>query len=269
MTHVRHLLVAAPLVLVLGGSFSCAKREEPAWTKLPDHGTTGDSTITGEPAKVAKFATAPTLDGKLDEAVWQSAVSLGPLVDPGMGGEDRASRVAAYGKLGWDATNLYVGMVVRDDAPVAPFNRQDSDPHLWEKSSAIELMIQPGDPGDNKDYYEIQIDTKGAIFDTHWDDYNTPTTGGDSDKVFGHQLWSCKAERASSIDGGKSYTIEAAIPFSAFEPGRSALPPKSGDVWRINLYSFRDGQSIALAWSPIKHEGNFHKSSRWGRVRFE
>jgi hypothetical protein len=248
---------------------ACAKREEPSWTKLPTDGIRGDTTVAGTPATVARFATPPTIDGKLDEAVWGKAIALGPLVDPGMGGDDRGSRVASYGKLGWDDKSLYVGMVVRDDSPVSPFKREDSDPHLWEKSSAIELMVQPGDPGDNKDYYEIQIDTKGAVFDTHWDDYNIPITGGEGDKVFGHQLWSCKAERASTIDGGKSYTIEAAIPFSAFEPGRVSFPPKSGDVWRINLYSFRDSQGIALAWSPIKHEGNFHKSSRFGRVRFE
>jgi hypothetical protein len=258
-----------PLLALLPLLASCAKRDEPAWTKLPEHGTSGDGTVAGEPAKVARFASPPAIDGKLDDAVWANAVVLGPLVDPGAGAESRASRVAAYGKLGWDATNLYVGMVVRDDAPVSPFKREDSDPHLWEKSSAIELMIQPGDPGDNKDYYEIQIDTKGAVFDTHWDDYNTPITGPEGDKVFGHPLWSCKAERAATIDGGRSYTIEAAIPFSAFEPGRVAIPPKSGDVWRLNLYSFRDAQGIALAWSPIKGQGNFHKSSRFGRVKFE
>ncbi len=254
------------LVAAVASVGACAKRDEPSWAKLPDHGTSGDSTITGEPAKVVHFATAPTIDGKLDDAVWNDATVLGPLVDPGGGKEDRASRVASYGKLGWDDKNLYVGMVVRDDSPVSPFKRDDADPHLWEKSSAIELMIQPGDPGDNKDYYEIQMDTKNAIFDTHWDDYNTPIVDGE---VFGHPLWSCKAERAATIDGGRSYTIEAAIPFSAFEKGRVSFPPKSGDVWRINLYSFRDGQSIALAWSPIKGQGNFHRSSRFGRVKFQ
>ncbi|CAN5153055.1 hypothetical protein BH09MYX1_BH09MYX1_21010 [soil metagenome] len=257
---------AALGVLVL---ISCAKRDEPAWTKLPEQGTKGDLTVTGDPAPVKRFATAPTIDGKLDEPAWTDAIVLGPLVDPGAGGDDRASRVAAYGKLGWDDKNLYVGMVVRDDSPVSPFSRDDADPHLWEKSSAIELMIQPGDPGDNKDYYEIQIDTHGAVFDTHWDDYNIPISGGETDKVFGHPTWSSNAERASTVDTGRSYTIEAAIPFSAFVAGRTALPPKSGDVWRVNLYSFRDAQGIALAWSPIKHQGNFHKSARFGRVKFQ
>jgi hypothetical protein len=46
------------------------------------------------------------------------------------------------------------------------------------------------------------------------------------------------------------------------------VPPRPGDVWRANLYSFRDGQGDSLAWSFIRGEGNFHRSSRFGRVVF-
>jgi hypothetical protein len=46
------------------------------------------------------------------------------------------------------------------------------------------------------------------------------------------------------------------------------VPPRPGDTWRINLYSFRDGQRAALAWSPTLRRGNFHKASRFGRVVF-
>lgn len=262
----RPLFFSVFVVAALG---ACAHRDEPAWAKLPATGTKGDATITGEPAKITRFATPPTLDGRLDDAVWAQAAVLGPFVDTGAGGDDRDSRVAGYAKLGWDDAKLYLAVFVRDDSPVAPFERGDVDPHLWEKSSAIELMLQPGDPGDNRDYYEIQIDTKGAIFDTHWDDYNVPITGTDAAKVFGHQEWSCQAERAAYVESGRYYAIEAAIPWSALVKGRTPIPPRSGDVWRMNFYSFRDSQGVALGWSPIKREGNFHKSSRFGRVKFE
>jgi hypothetical protein len=33
-----------------------------------------------------------------------------------------------------------------------------------------------GDPGDNRDYYGIQVETGGAVFDTHWDDYMTASS---------------------------------------------------------------------------------------------
>ena len=38
---------------------------------------------------------------------------------------------------------------------------------------------------------------------------------------------------------------------------------------RLNLYSFKNGQSASLAWSPIRGQGNFHKSSRFGRIQFQ
>ena len=75
--------------------------------------------------------------------------------------------------------------------------------------------------------------------------------------------------RAVFVQNDAFYSVEVAIPWSAFIPGRAAMPPKPGDVWRLDLYSFRDGQRQSLAWSPIRGQGNFHKSSRWGRIKIE
>jgi Carbohydrate family 9 binding domain-like len=233
-------------------------------------GIAGDATITGTPARVPHFAARPTIDGKLDEAVWQTATVLGPFVDTGDGhGVSSNHPVAATARIGWDADRLYLGFVVADRQPVSPFGRDDPDPHLWGSASAVEIMLQPGDPGDNRDYYEIQVDTAGAIFDTHWDDYMTPLRGGATDRVFGHQEWSSAIERAATVEPGRSYAIEMALPWSSLSTGRTPIPPHAGDVWRLNLYSFRDGQRLALGWSSIRGEGNFHRSSRFGRVRFE
>jgi hypothetical protein len=208
------------------------------------------------------------IDGKLDEPEWAKAGTTGPFVGPGDGKATPDHPVNAIAKLGWDETNLYVAFVVDDKDPTTPFKASDKDPRIWEKASAVELMIQPGDPGDNKDYYELQIDTAGAVFDTHWDDYNVPISGGpdEATKVFGHMEWSSNLKAAVAIDKGKSYTIEAEIPWKSFEKPRTDAPPKGGETWRINLYSFKDGQRSALAWSPILGQGNFHKSSRFGQV---
>ena len=256
--------IAACVLLIA----ACAPRE-PEWARPPAAGVKGDSTVAGSPAGVRRFGAPPTIDGKLDEAAWRDATVLGPLVDPGEGAEVPTSPVAAFARAGWDNDKLYLGFVVRDVDPVALFAPGEVDPHVWGKSSAVEIMLQPGDPGDNRDYYEIQIDTKGAVFDSHWDDYMTPLTGGAADRVFGHQDWSSHVESAAFVSRQRFYAIEAAIPWSALVAGRTPIPPRAGDVWRINLYSFRDGQRHSLAWSPIRRQGNFHKSARFGRVRFE
>ncbi|NNC75192.1 MAG: hypothetical protein HKN93_06735, partial [Acidimicrobiia bacterium] len=124
---------------------------------------------------------------------------------------------------------------------------------------------QPGDRADNRNYFEVQVDVAGAVWDTRFDDYNRPITGPKGNKRFGHQDWSARLERAVARDSDR-YTVELALPWVAFE-GVSA--PTTGQVWKANLYSFRDGQRDSLSWSPILGKGNFHRASRFGRLRFE
>ncbi len=224
-------------------------------------------------ANAPKFGKADIkIDGKLDEKAWEGAGFSGPFVSPGDGKSSPDHPVNAAAKLGWDEQNLYVGFVVEDKQPASPFKPTDKDPRIWEKSSAVELMIQPGDPGDNKGYYEIQVDVNGAVFDTAWDDYNQPITGGpdEATKVFGHMDWSSNLKQAVVVDKEKgNYTVEIAIPWASFKAREGvSIPPKEGDTWRVNLYSFKDGQRAALAWSPILGQGNFHKASRFAKLTF-
>ena len=251
--------------MLLGG----CHQPEPEWAHLPTMRHPGEPTITGDPLAIPKLPTPPTIDGKLDEIAWQGAAVLGPLGDPSTGAEADRHPVAAFAKIGWDERALYLGIVVRDRSPSSPFRGNDLDPHLWSKSSAIELMLQPGDPGDNRDYYELQVDVQGAVWDTRFDDYNQPITGAGAQRLFGHQEWSSQVERAVFVDKDHFYAVELSLPWATLTSARVAVPPRKGDVWRLNLYSFRDGQRLALAWSPLRGQGNFHKASRFGRVQFE
>lgn len=224
------------------------------------------------PLLVARRAQAGAIrvDGRLDEPSWSAAASTGPFVSSPDGKARPDSPVNAHARVLWDDQRIFFAFVVQDAAPSSPFGRDAVDPHVWEKSSAAELMIQPGDPGDNRDYYEVQVDVNGAVWDTRFDDYNQPITQGPvGGRRFGHQDWNSAVQRGITVNKqAGDYTIELAIPWAALKSTRSASPPKPGDVWRINLYSFRDGQRHALAWSPILGQGNFHKASRFGRVEF-
>jgi hypothetical protein len=211
------------------------------------------------------------LDGRLDEAAWQAAGDTGGFVDPITGRPEPGSRVKGSARAAWDGRNLYLAFVIGDGDPVTPFAANEVDPHLWERSSAVEVMIQPGDPGNNSHYYELQVDPAGAVWDTRFDDYNRPITAGpDGRRRFGHQTWSSGVRKGIAVDRAAGrYTIELALPFSAFASPNASAPPREGDVWRMNFYSFRDGQRDALAWSPTLGQGNFHLSGRFGRVRFD
>ena len=132
-------------------------------------------------------------------------------------------------------------------------------------------MIDP--EGDNKDYYEIQINPQNKVFRTRYDSYNTPKT--EPDGPFGHEDWSPKIQSAVVVKGTldakekkaddkeSGYTVEAAIPWAAFDKAPSH-PPKPFDNWRINLYAMKNNSGVA--WSPILGQGNFHKASRFGKV---
>lgn len=48
-------------------------------------------------------------------------------------------------------------------------------------------MIDPDGDGDNRDYYEIQINPQNLVFDSRSDSYNRPRPTPDG--PFGHQDW--------------------------------------------------------------------------------
>jgi len=61
------------------------------------------------------------------------------------------------------------------------------------------------------------------------------------------------------------YVVEMAIPWTSFDKAKR-VPPQPEDMWRLNFYAMQNNGGIA--WSPILGQGNFHKASRFGRVRF-
>jgi hypothetical protein len=211
---------------------------------------------------------AVTVDGVINEPAWQRAGRTLGFVHPGTGTAVASSKVNAEAWLLWTDAALYVAARVWDPSPVSAFDPAAEDPHVWERASGVELMLQPGDPGDNADYFEVQVGYDGALWATRFDDYNRPVVRSrDGAMRFGHQEWSPAVRRAQRRGAGH-WTVEFAVPWRDVPSARASTPPRPGDVWRANLYSFRDGQRDSLAWSPILGEGNFHRASRWGRVTF-
>lgn len=248
-------LLGAALVLVAG--VGCKASVDRSDGKLPQ-------------LLVPRVTRPIEIDGKLEE--WRNAVGTGPFVAPGSGKLRPGSPVAAEALLYYDDMHLYLAFRVADRAPSSPFSRDGVDPHIWARASGVELMIQPGDFGDNRDYFEVQVDVNLAVWDTRFSHYNRPIVRARGQKTrYGYQGWKSGVKRAVHIDRGRGYSLELALPWRSFAVGRGtrvALPPKQGDIWRANLYSFKDGQRHAAAWSPLLGKGNFHKASRFGRLRF-
>ncbi|MFC1641557.1 carbohydrate-binding family 9-like protein [Myxococcota bacterium] len=209
------------------------------------------------------------IDGKLDEQAWQSgAAQVGSFVDVSTGLSRPGSELGGTARLAWDDRFLYLGLVIRDATVTGGFDPTQPDPHLWTRDTA-EIMLDPDGDGDNRDYYEIQINPQNLVFDSHFDDYNSPRVQPSG--PYGHQEWSSRVESAVTVQGtvddatdrDQGYTIEARVPWKSF--ARAAqVPPRAGDEWRLNFYAMQNNGGVA--WSPILGQGNFHKASRFGRV---
>jgi hypothetical protein len=208
------------------------------------------------------------LDGKLDEAAWQSAPSTGPLVDVRTGEPNQSFPVNGDVKVLWNDEGIYVGFSIADTDMIGGFKKGDKDPHLWTKDT-VEMMVDPDGDGDNKDYYEIQINPQNLVFDSQFDDYNQPKT--EPNGPYGHQEWSSNLKSAVALDGtvdksddeDRGYTVEALIPWKSFSKAQK-LPPEIGSSWRVNFYAMKNNGGVS--WSPILGQGNFHKASRFGRI---
>jgi hypothetical protein len=219
--------------------------------------------------KLAK-GKAPKIDGKLDEEVWKTAASTGSFVNVTTGAPDSKQKVQGSAKLLWDDTALYVAFNVEDKDVIGGFKAGEKDPHLWTKD-CVELMIDPDGNGDNKDYYEIQVNPQNLVFDSRFDSYNLPKGGPNG--PFGNQDWSAKLQSAVSIDGtldksddeDKGYSVEIKLPWASLDKAKKA-PPELGDEWRLNLYAMQNNGGVG--WSPILGQGNFHKATRFGKVLF-
>jgi hypothetical protein len=210
------------------------------------------------------------LDGRLDDAPWSSAPLCGPFVDVGSGRQNSELPTQGGARLLWDDHFLYVGFEVRDQKVRGGFPKDAKDPHLWERDT-IEIMIDPDGDGDNRDYYEIQVNPQNLVFDTQYDDYNSPNGNGRG--PFGHEEWSAGLTSAVEIHGtldddsdlDQGYTVEVKIPWASFTKAK-ASPPVSGARWRMNFYAMQNNGGVA--WSPILGMGNFHRASRFGVVHW-
>jgi hypothetical protein len=215
-----------------------------------------------------------TIDGKANEAEWGGAASTGPFVDVGTGKPNTALPVNGSAKLLWDEKNLYVLVQVQEADFYTGFTDAKSQsgdftaggqPKLWTKDT-IEMMVEPDATGENKNYFELQINPQNKIFKSQFDTLQQPSGGPNG--PFGHEDWDPKLKSAVTTQKGSDgkptgYTVEAAIPWAGYTNAPNH-PPKPGEVWRVNFYAMKNNGGVS--WSPILGQGNFHKASRFGRI---
>lgn len=230
--------------------------------------------------------TAPVLDGQLDENAWARAPWSSDFGDI-QGSSMPAPRFRTRMKMLWDAKYLYVGAEMEEPQLWATYDQHDQ---IVFHEHDFEIFIDP--IGDAREYYEIEVNVLGTIFDLFL--YTTYRDGGPADHG-----WDCAGlKSAIHVDGtvndprdtDSRWVLEWAIPFAALTPpgsvdgpeaSRGGRPPKAGETWRINFSRVQwqllleDGSYVKRpqtpednwTWTP-QWEINMHVPQHWGYVRF-
>lgn len=223
------------------------------------------------------------VDGRLIEQSWQLAPRTSRFVDLVSG--DRAL-FDTYAAILWDDDYLYIGFWVEEPLVTAKFTERDSP--IYEDND-VEVFIAGRDA-----YYELEINALGTIYEVLfvWEDAyeksgysRVPELRRDVPGVRGFPGVGFKHPRGKRIgfwnwdlpglkwgvyvdgtlndntDRDRGWTVEIAVPWRGLEllamPEGKSLPPREGDVWRINLFRFNQYKeappardSGGWAWFP-------------------
>jgi hypothetical protein len=241
-----------------------------------------------EPARYTCYRTAGPIvvDGKLDEPSWQLAPASTPFVDI-VTGEPAwfDTRVA----LLWDDDYLYFGFRAEETDVWGTLRERDS--RIWEEND-LEVFIGGGRDA----YYEFEVNALNTVYEVFWiwkdalkpgsPYYGRPEFDPATqrtlvlDGVGGHvhprgERWGfldCDfpgLRTAVHVDGvvnrrdrtDRGWTAELAFPWKGMAllaDGRP-LPPRHGDVWRIDCSRFektgRGGEALdpCAGWTWNRH----------------
>jgi len=180
-----------------------------------------------------------TVDGRLDEPSWQAAPWSDPLVGI-LDGEAAQPEYETRVALLWDDTCLYVAFDISEQNVWATLTVRDSK--IW-KDNDVELFIDGGDT-----YYEFEINAFNTIYEVFWvwDDarvagsvfYDAVEWDPEVQNVISGSAPERTLNKQDDVDEG--WTVELALPWAGMEllAGERSLPPKPGDVWRIDCSRF-------------------------------
>lgn len=208
--------------------------------------------------QLGKLSSAPTIDGKADDAAWQGVTALQINRQPD--GAPLNPALQASVKLAWDADNLYLLGLIKDDEVVNP--HKDNDGTLWE-GDVLELFL--GLPGKDGEYVELQFAPSGARFDAKFTGHRQPKWE-DAAKFESGVKHVVVTDGTANGDGAdKGFVVEAAIPWKGLGlDGAPALGTKlAANLYRIDN---KGTHNLAFmgAWASVG--GDFHQLEGAGEL---
>lgn len=191
----------------------------------------------------AKYAAvAPKLDGKLDDPQWATAPWTEAFVDI-QGSALPAPRHRTRAKMLWDDKHFYIAAQLDEPHVWATLRKHDE---IVFHDNDFEVFIDPD--GDAREYYELEVNAFGTIFDLFL--HRRYKDGGPAEHGWNAEGLKTAIHVNGTLndptDTDKGWTLEWAIPWSAFKPPawdkpgfgekeRGAAAPKPGETWRVNF----------------------------------
>ncbi len=217
----------------------------------------------------------PTLDGKLDEAIWRKAPASSGFVVDGTWREDPGARHDTEVRFAYDDTHLYAAF--RCHEPNLAGVRVSSDgPALGAGGDHLVLYVDPQRERTTNRYYGCVLTAGGR----HLGEYGkVGDIGGYTLSVrSGREEASDGSEASEGEQGGEgrpsAWTLEVAIPWETLlhDPwGKLTLKgvPASGHVMGLNVQRYRLQEPAETSlWSRC-HSWPTAVPWRWGTLRFE
>jgi hypothetical protein len=225
---------------------------------------------------------SPLMDGIINEKAWQKAAWSNDFKDI-EGDKKSLPALQTRMKMLWNDTCLFIAAELLE-------------PHIWATllnhdeiifhDNDFEIFIDPDN--NTHQYYEIEVNALNTIFDLFMSKPYRNLSGA----VINWDLTKLrsgvhiKGTVNNSKDKDTSWSVEMAIPFRSLQIGNANMPPKEGEIWRINFSrvewdtEIRDGKYVKSkdqsgknkpehnwVWSP---QGviNMHYPERWGYLQF-
>ena len=178
---------------------------------------------------VPYVSSPPTIDGVLNDPVWEKAAVISEFVDIATGTPTSPKTTC---RIMQDADNLYVAYVCYDpDTSSIIKNTKQHDGTVWQ-DDCVELFLNP--QGDRKGYFHFIINPAGVKYEDHdgnavWDRY-----------------WLVKTSVSREC-----WNVEIQIPFASVGISKNSLP---SSTWVANFnrkYCVKNSENAVLSgWAP-------------------
>lgn len=216
-----------------------------------------DAPVKNAEVAVPACAAAPVIDGNLDEAAWDKAVTLQGFTDMFNNPDLRSQTVM---RLMHDKANLYIAMT-------APLEKNETrqttdagsrDANVWDDESCEVFLVQ------DQKRYQFLLGPRDVFADNYHPDLKT-------DFSMDMFKWNCAGVQYKTRMGERGWTAELAIPLASLE----LTTPTKDAPWKVNFcrnYYYRVPETPLWQWETSSWRpafGSFHNVERYGAMWLE